>query len=294
MTRHTGPLLIAFASFLWGTDALFRYPISEAIDPTFIVFCEHLLGTILLLFWVVAKHGKQAFKLTKPAWVAAVFVGAGGSAVATALFTASFRYVNPSVAILLQKLQPVLVVVIAYVILKERPGRQFIFWAPVALGAAIVLSFPDLKFNFTDAPRRTHGVIYAATAALIWSATTVVGKILLKRTSPSVATFWRYAFGLLTLSLLLAISHVPFSANVAVAKPVWSSLFYLAIFAGILPMAIYYSGLKKTTASVTTFVELLFPVSAVILNTVFLNMPLSVTQLAAGAVLLFAVTRISA
>ena len=39
-------------------------------------------------------------------WLAVAFCGAGGSALATILFTASFHYVNPSVTILLQKLQP--------------------------------------------------------------------------------------------------------------------------------------------------------------------------------------------
>jgi drug/metabolite transporter (DMT)-like permease len=40
-------------------------------------------------------------------------------------------------------------------------------------------------------------------------------------------------------------------------------------------------------------VELLYPVSAVVINTLFLHTPLTNMQLGAGAVLLFAVTMIS-
>jgi drug/metabolite transporter (DMT)-like permease len=58
-------------------------------------------------------------------------------------------------------------------------------------------------------------------------------------------------------------------------------------------MLAYYAGLKRTPASVTTLVELLFPISAVLLNALFLGVKLDLNQLAAGALLLFSVTRIS-
>lgn len=292
---HKGPLLVAAASFLWGTDALFRYPITETIDPIFIVFCEHLLGTLVLAAWIVALHRRQVFKLDRRGWGAAVFVGAVGSAVATALFTASFKYVNPSVAVLLQKLQPILVVAIAMVVLREKPRRGFYIWAGVALGAGVVLSFPDLNFDVFAVEQQAHflGVAYALAASVLWAASTVAGKVLLERVSPSVGTFWRYFFGLVTLMGLLAIGKVPLAQNLEAARPVAHSILYLALFAGILPMAIYYGGLKRTSASVTTFLELIYPVSAVVLNTIVLHTPLTGVQLIAGAVLLFAVAMIS-
>lgn len=224
-----------------------------------------------------------------------MFVGVMGSAIATALLTASFRYANPSVAILLQKLQPVLVVAFAVITLGERPARGFYFWGAVALGAGIVLSFPDLKADlFSESmATRTRGIAYAFGASMIWAASTVAGKTLLKRVHPTVGVFWRYAIGLVTLGAMLGISQASLSANAHAARGAASSIFYLALFAGILPYVLYYGGLKRTPASVTTFIELLYPVSAVILNTVFLNTPLSNVQLLAGSILLFAVTRIS-
>jgi drug/metabolite transporter (DMT)-like permease len=71
------------------------------------------------------------------------------------------------------------------------------------------------------------------------------------------------------------------------------SLCYLGLVPGFLAIFIYYKGLAKTQANVTSFIELLFPIGSVFLNTIFLHTPLEPVQLIAGGVLLFAVTMIS-
>lgn len=68
---------------------------------------------------------------------------------------------------------------------------------------------------------------------------------------------------------------------------------YLGIMPGILAMWTYYEGMEATSATVTTFVELLFPVGSIILNYFFLGAKLTPMQMVASLVLLFAVTRIS-
>src|SRR5690349_6696754 len=93
-----GPLLVGLAACLWATDALVRYPAINKIDPTFIVFFEHLLGVLILAPWVYLKYQKQLFSLSPGEWASALFCGVGGSALGTLFFTASFLYVNPSVS----------------------------------------------------------------------------------------------------------------------------------------------------------------------------------------------------
>ncbi|OFZ22811.1 MAG: hypothetical protein A2X94_11955 [Bdellovibrionales bacterium GWB1_55_8] len=290
-----GPALVGFAAILWATDGVFRFPMVGALTPLLIVCLEHLIGTTVLLPWVYLKKKKSAFRLTSREWLAAIFIGAGASAVATLLFTASFQYINPSVAILLQKLQPVLVVFIATLVLGERPKLQFLLWSAVAIAGGVVLSFPDLDFSFLSQglDLQSLGALYALGAAGLWACSTVAGKLLLRKVEPSIATFWRYVFGLITASLLLALSgfSIPFET---LGKPeVMTSLLYMGLVPGILSMLAYYQGLARTTASIATFMELLFPISAVLLNTFILGTPLSGVQMGAGLVLLAAITRIS-
>jgi DME family drug/metabolite transporter len=295
LDRLSGPALVLIAALLWGTDSLFRFPTAESLDPTFIVFCEHLIGILLLLPWIWRKHGGELFKLGWKEWFYSLIVGAGGGAIATVLFTASFRFLNPSVTILLQKLQPVFVVLLAYAFLGERPERKFYPWAAVALGAGFVLSFPDLDVSFLRERGSVHakGVIYALTAAGIWGVSTVAGRALLMRTTSGVATFWRYFFGLVTLMVILAAANVHVSLASVATRQILVALAYLSVVTGVVPMLAYYAGMARTPASVVTFIELLYPVSAVILNTLILHTPLSPVQMGAGGALLFAVTMIS-
>lgn len=290
-----GPALVGLASLLWATDGLVRYPVTGSVDPSIIVFVEHLIALLILVPWITLKYRKQLFALNAKEWLAALFCGGAGSALALLFFTASFKYINPSVSVLLQKLQPMIVVVIAYFLLGERPSKKFYLWGGVALAAGIVLSCPTLDFRFLSKGLDLHsiGIRYSFAAAFIWAASTVSSKILLKRTPPTLATFWRFFFGFVTITAMLAMTHQMPTWSILKPEGTLFFLIYLSLFPSLSAMLIYYRGLARTPAIVTTFIELLYPILAVILHTVFLHTPLQTTETIAGAVLLFAVTMIS-
>jgi drug/metabolite transporter (DMT)-like permease len=292
-----GPLLVGLAAFLWATDALFRFPSIQSVNPVFMVFVEHLLAVAALLPWIVASRRRELFALSRPQWIGIALVGMGGSALATILFTMSFRLINPSIAILLQKIQPVLVVLIAYAALGERPARNFYPWAAIALAASLLLSFPDLDFGFASEESgqdRLKGILCTLGAAAIWAASTVIGRGLLLRLDVGVISFWRFLFGLAALTAM-----IPFAWDGSFQLTLGSgqlavSLLYISLVSGLLAMVVYYAGLSRTPASVTTFMELIFPIAAVALNAMILKLPLGTVQIGAGAVLLMAVWRIAA
>jgi drug/metabolite transporter (DMT)-like permease len=291
-----GPAGVALAALLWATDALFRAPAVQRLDPSWIVCLEHAIATLVLLPWILLRHRPRLFALTPRQWAGLAFVGAGASGAATVLFTASFRFLNPSVAILLQKMQPILVVLTAYAFLGERPARHFYVWAPVALLAALVLTFPDLSLysRLRGLDPTSEGVVYALSAAAIWAVATTVGRALLGSIPVAVATFWRYVFGLGFLLVLVTVAGRASPVGVVLSShSLGLSLLYMSLIPGLAALLAYYAGLQRTPASVATFIELLFPVSAVTLNYFFLGSHLQITQVLAGLVLLFAVLRVS-
>src|SRR5262245_5151975 len=103
-SRGLGPLCIALAASLWATDALFRYPSVSRISPLLLVTFEHLIATVVLWPIMAFRFRERLTRLTGGQWVSLAFLGVGASAIATVAFTTAFQYVNPSVAILLQKL----------------------------------------------------------------------------------------------------------------------------------------------------------------------------------------------
>jgi drug/metabolite transporter (DMT)-like permease len=287
--------LVALAAILWATDAPFRLPAVQALDPVLIVLIEHTIGLAALGIWGLVKKRQDFLALRPSDWISAILVGGGGSALATVFFTASFRFINPSLTILLQKLQPLLVVLMAFVILKERPKPGFLRWALVALLAATVLSFPDFNFAFLKEGLSLHskGVLYALAAAALWALATVGGKHLLRRNAPSAVNFWRYGFGFVTLATIMILSKSEFPVTTMTSMPVLRALLYMSFIPGLLSMIAYYAGLLRTPASTATLIELLYPVSAIAINTFALHAPLDPVQLFAGGILLAAILKIS-
>ena len=174
---YVSVFLVALGASLWGTDAILRVPLLEVASPSQIVLLEHL---VLLLYSVPAVAlGWRFFRGFGAAqWVALLVIGWGGSALATLLFTTAFAVGNPTVAILLQKTQPLFAVALAGILLRERLGWAYWPCFAVAVVGAYLISFGDLG------PFRAFGFAEALTAALALGAAPSSGIILIRLRPP--------------------------------------------------------------------------------------------------------------
>ncbi len=287
-------LFVLFAAFLWATDSVFRYPlISQGLSSVSIVFAEHMIVLFFLIAFVLYKK-MNIFNLSKKQWVSLFFIGIFSSALATVLFTLSFQFGNPSVSILLQKIQPLVVILLSLLFLKENPPKYFYLYAAVAIIAGVFLSFPDFNFNFLNQPASyMKSGLLAFSAAVLWASGTVVGKSVVINVPATVVIFWRYVFGAVGVYLIAIFQKQDLWSDQLFLYSNVGSLFYMALIVGLLSMILYYKGLKKVLAAHATILELIFPISAVALNYIFLDQKLSVTQFFSALVLLASMTQIS-
>src|SRR3990167_10947281 len=195
---RTGPWLVALASLLWAIDAPFRKYLTGELSSTTIVFMEHLLISLVVLAWLWPQL-KELKNLKWTQWLALIFVSLGGSALATVFFTQSFHYINPSVAILLQKVQPYIAILLAVAVLKEKLKANFWLWALVGVFGAYLISFPALKITNLELSGGTLGVLFALLAAFFWGGSTVFGRLVLRKISFQAMTAVRFLSALLFL-----------------------------------------------------------------------------------------------
>jgi drug/metabolite transporter (DMT)-like permease len=292
--KKFGPYLIFLAAMLWATDAPFRVHLTKELSSNFIVLVEHFFDVIVVLpiLWLMRGEFK---KLNWKSWIAVLVIAIGGSALASIAFTQAFKFVNPSVAILLQKLQPLIAISLAAGLLKERLGKYFWLWTVVALAGAYVISFPsfvprlfiDEQFN-----PNTTGVLLAVLAAVLWGASTVFGKFVLNKVDFKVMTGLRFVLAFLFL-LVLNFSQKTIPSFSVVTGKDWLYLAIIAVTSGVVSLFIYYKGLQVTRASIATLAELGFPMAAVLINFIFLKETLVPMQLVGMTVLLFAVFQLN-
>src|SRR5579872_774165 len=273
-------LWVALGSALWGTDTLFRRPLTSALPTLWIVLYEHLILVAFLLpfCW---RERRQWRSLRAVQWVALLGVSWGGSALGTLCFTEAIRIGNPTTAILLQKMQPLFAALLARVVLGESLGRRFWMWLALAFSAGWLVSFGAGLPSGTTASLMT--AMLALTAAALWGTSTVLGRYLLRSVSFGVLTGLRIVLAAPLLLLFTAGN----SAAVPGIRQV-SALLLLALIPGLLALLVYNRGLQGARASRAAIAELSFPATATLLNYAFLGAHIAAAQVA-GFLLLCAV-----
>jgi drug/metabolite transporter (DMT)-like permease len=223
--------------------------------------------------------------------LAVLVIAVGSSALASVAFVKAFSYVNPSVAIVLQKLQPILAIGLAASLLKEELRARFWLWAVIAIAGAYVVSFPNLApklFEGETFNPNFMGVALALTAAALWGAGTVLGKYVLSRASFQTMTALRFLIAFVFLLGMNAYQK-SFPAFGAVSAKTWLYIIIIAVTSGVVSLFIYYKGLAHTRASIATLAELGFPLAAVLVNYFALRIELQPSQMFGMTLLLFAI-----
>jgi drug/metabolite transporter (DMT)-like permease len=279
-----GIIFILLATLMWALDTLFRYPLlRQGINPGRIVFTEHLF-LVLIFCPFMFKNWRKFWNAKVAHLFYFLVIGAIGSAGATLWFTRAFTLCNPSLVILLQKLQPVVAVVLAHFVLGESLQKKFVIWAAVALVGGVLISvgaiFPDFSTaDFKVAP--LGGITLALWAVLGWGSSTVFGKKLsLEGYTELEIMAGRFGMGL--VALLPFLSSWTFDAN----PLTWGKILAMVLISGLLGMYFYYQGLKRISARVCALVEMASPFMAVSVNWIFLGATLDTLQIIGGTLLL--------
>ncbi len=291
----TGIGLILICCLFWATDTVFRLPLLAILSAAQISVFEHFFGTISS-FPLALKDASNFSRLGRRGWIAAIYVGVVASGIGTLCFTEAYRYLSPSVVIILLKTQPFVVVLLARVFLKETFPKSFY----VLLLLGVVLSAFASGVIDTSSPfemaqgANLKGVLLACTAAATWGSSSVVSKYLTKTLNPYQLTLVRYGFGFLFLSAVVffeLLTH--FTSIWAAVGSIWDGLrgdsiirlFYIGFVPGTIGTAFYYAGLRRVPASVAAVCELFFPTFAVVINWYFLDEQLTQSQIVAALLL---------
>ena len=286
LAKVPGVVLVSIAATMWGLDGLIRKPLSHTTTAGTIVFGEHVVLVACTLPLLVPAL--LALWRAGPRYVlAGILVGAGASAIATILFTQALFHGDFITVIVLQKSQPLIAVIGAWLVLGEQPRRGFAWFLLPALAGIWLIALPHPL-----APHASGLTPIAETlgAAALWGLGTVFGRYLGRKLAFEHVGTVRFAFGLVASACALPI----------LGAAAWSSVhdsFYIALLAlvtGLLALGLYYYGLQRTPALLAALGELAFPVTATLVGIYVFNSSLRWSQWVGVAITILVVSLLPA
>lgn len=293
--RRTGAIAICVAAALWGLDGVVLTPRLYNLPVLLVVFLLHAVP-FLLMQPVLSGAYARLRHLDRTQWATLFAVAAAGGVVGTlaivkALFLVDFN--GLSVVVLLQKFQPVFAVLLAAILLRERPSRAFLAWAALAIVGGYLLTFGWTLPDVAKGSRTAAAAAMALVAAASFGSATVFGKKLLASLSFGDATFARYGLTSALSALLLIVTGAGFPLA-SVSRENWVIIGIIAVTTGSGAILLYYFGLQRVPARTAAVCELCLPLSAVAFDYFVNGSVLSPLQIAGALLMLGSIMRVSA
>jgi drug/metabolite transporter (DMT)-like permease len=289
-----GPLFIIIAALLWALDGVLRISLGS-LPPAVTVFYSDIFGFIALLF-VISTWVGDLRKMTKKEWIAIAIVALFSEALGTILFTAALQMTNflpySIVVVLEQQLQPIFGIVTAVILLKEKITKRFFIWAAVAIVSVYFVTFKNLGVNLHTGSQTILAAVLAVTSGIMWGSSTAISKFVLKRVKTLTATAERFSLGAVFSFLIIIPQHQTQALFHLTTTQIWT-LIAITLSTGMVATAIYYYGLKRTPARVSSICELAFPTAAIFIDYFYYHHSLSLTQIFGILILVVAMFQVT-
>lgn len=285
-----GVLPIALSSTVWAFGYFLRKMILPEIHPLLLTFLTFVIVALLFgMFFANQWHKVWRIFLQYPwSYVSLSFCGVAG----TVLMYMGLVRLDLSVTVLLEKLQPIFIVLLASWFLHEKLSKKQTLFVGLALASSYFLVVPDPTASSFGRIDLVSGG-YVILAAFLWAFANIIGKHLLNQQGKSQEiVLIRFVLGSLML-LPLFIFRNTLGLTMHLTPFVLGILMGAAIFSTALGYFLFYSGLRHTSASTAGFLELITPLVGVGLGVVFLGEELRTPQILAAVILLFSIHKIT-
>ena len=285
MQKILPPIAIIFAATLWSLDGLFRQEL-YSLPSILIVTLEHALGAVLLCP-LLFRSWRDIKTLNQQGWISIIWISICGGLLGTFFYTKALSYIDYidlSVVVLLQKLQPLFAISLAAIILKEKLSKQFIILSCIAMVGGYFVTFGTTPISAWD-DKTIIAALLATLAAFSWGSSTVLGKHALKRLPFTIVTALRLTItAFVALGIYIYVTPSATSINLSYIQ--WRNLFLIVLSSGAVALFIYYYGLKYLPASHTSLYELTWPLSAVFLDWIVRGRILTISQFIGAGLLI--------
>ena len=292
MKKNLPALAVIGAAILWSLDGYIRQNLF-ALPSFLIISLEHVIGAIIF-FPLLIKGWAEIYTLSQRGWISVLWISICGGVLGTFFYTKALSYVeyiDLSVVVLLQKLQPFFAIALAAVILREKITKRFFILALTAVVGGYLITFGNNPIaNWND--KTIIAALLALLAAFSWGSSTVLGKHALNQISFMTITALRLTITA-AITLFIIISNSQYELITEMSFTNWSYIILIVISSGSIALFIYYYGLNHLPASHVTIYELFWPLSAVTIDWFIYERVMTAYQFIGAIILLTSIILLS-
>ena len=266
-------LITSLAPTSWGTTYVVATEFLPPNHPLLVASLRALPIGILLTIWLR--------QLPQGVWWWRIFLlgGLNIGVFQALLFVAAYRLPG-GVAATAGSIQPLLVVLFSWTILNQKPSKLSIMAAIAGfIGVGLLVLEPSARLD-------SIGII----AAISGAATMGLGTVLVKRwkspVSLTVFTAWQLTVGGI---ILLPIALLVEGTFTELTRTNLLGFVYLGIIGTGLAYALWFRGIDKLSASAVSYLGLISPVVATLIDLIFLDRTLTSIQIIGVVVVLLSV-----
>lgn len=247
------------------------------LDPLSLIFLRCLIGGLGL--WLYAYWRGLALPSQPQQWFSIILAGSCLVLNWFCLFLA-YRYLPVAVATVIYNLQPLLLLLLAWVILHESVQRQSVVWILLAfIGVVLVVELPQLDWQADQGSWLGLGLS-------LMSATFYAVTALLTRRVKQVAAAMQAA-------IQLSVAVIPLGLLLLWQQPSWqganwSMVLALALINTLLQYLLLYYAIQLLEVQRLTVLAFIYPLTALLVDILFYQEAFSLAQMLGMGLILLA------
>lgn len=275
-------IFLVLANLFWAGNYIFgKYVIAE-ISPLWLTFIRWLVAFLFLLPISYFLERPRYREIIKQFWLPLSIAGVLGIIGYNLLLYGALEYTSPMNAAIVNSLNPAIIVILSFFLLKERitfvNAAGFII---SLVGVLFILTNGHLQWILQTSYNR--GDLMMLLAGVVWALYSIIGKKL--AVPPITATACSVFFSILLLFPFLFLQPLPL---VELSGKGWIGIIYICLFPSVFSFLFWNMSVKKVGPSYAgIYLNLIAVFTAMI--TFLLGGNISAPQLIGGAFVLIGV-----
>lgn len=276
-----GYVYIILTTLFFSSMEISLKTVTNDFNPLQITLSRFFVGGLVLLPFAIKKLKSLNLSITKSDLKYFAFLGFMCVVVSMSLYQLAVLNTKASVVAVLFSCNPVFVMLLAYLILKEKIYRHNVISLILeVLGIIVIINPLHTKLTLS-------GIFLTLSSAIIFSMYTVFGKRKTLKFGGIVVTCFSFIFGSIEMLILVLLSKINFIADILNKNklhefaniPLFSGytlhnmpiMIYVFVFVTGIGYALYFMAMEATSTSLTSLVFFFKPVISPILALLILK-----------------------